>query len=113
MIFLAVGIAGCATAPTESPSGGVVTPTATVVAVAGDAPVTDPNTTAVPETASAAAATPATPSTPIEGGLGAALFPPTADSAPNALPGLAPSAAGGKTLAGLTPDQYPDVFDRI
>lgn len=108
--MLVAALAGCATAPRGDPQ-----PTAAIPPVAPadaqEAPVSAPPAEVAPKprraasTRKAAAAAPAASPEAI----------PAAIAAPEVLAeaGEVPAAEETQTLAGLTPEQYPDVFDRM
>ena len=114
LFLIAAALTGCATPPIDSDTGSLPP-----VVVAAPASASAP-TVAGPSLPSSARHTPAKPSstsTPTLVDLTAATAPVTsADALVEAEEALAVDGAaadGTHTLAGLTPEQYPDVFDRM
>ena len=122
LILLSAALAGCATAPSGEP---LQSPEATTAAVPADAQETSPSPTPTTATSkhrrnvSAARRAPsATSAAPV--GASEAIYPvETADVIADPLELAVADAAAEtlvaepQTLAGLTPEKYPDVFDRI
>jgi membrane-bound lytic murein transglycosylase D len=118
MVFLSLAMAGCATAPTErqtpAPSPDAVTQAE--VAPAATTAASIPTPSRAPASASQGVATARSPLPPAD-----AQVVPQAEL--NAGDGVADEGAAigaealagnnSHTLAGLTPEQYPDVFDRM
>jgi membrane-bound lytic murein transglycosylase D len=102
LILVCAALAGCASAPISETA-----PDAPVPVVATDAVVPAPAT---------AQTSPSNPVNPIAAGL-AASSPQPPNAATDVVVSEVPAADGAAdtthTLAGLTPEQYPDVFDRI
>jgi membrane-bound lytic murein transglycosylase D len=109
VVVIAAALSGCASAPSDSAAP---EPIATV-GEASTAPASAPQVTAAPI---------AKVSTPAAQSLKPVAADAPANDAVDALAGssnvpgtddAASAVAGANTLAGLTPEQYPDVFDRI
>jgi membrane-bound lytic murein transglycosylase D len=114
LFLIAAALTGCATPPIDSDTGSLP------VVVAAPAPANQPTVSgpSLPATAKHTAAKPSTAATPTLVDLTAATAPIEAagatDAAVDAAEGLDGGATDGThTLAGLTPEQYPDVFDRM
>jgi membrane-bound lytic murein transglycosylase D len=106
-MVIAAALTGCATAPSQNP-----TEAPAPVATAAQAPsAAVPSTT--PVAASPKPAQPAaTPAKPLAEGMVQAELP--VDFIVTEVPEQeAPAEEASHTVAGLTPEQYPDVFDRI
>jgi membrane-bound lytic murein transglycosylase D len=105
-MVLAAALAGCATAPSPNP-------TETPAPATAAAQVPPPAVSISPAAVSAKPASPTTaPARPLAEGMVQAELPVDFDVAEvPADPAATPDAS--HTIAGLTPEQYPDVFDRI
>jgi membrane-bound lytic murein transglycosylase D len=113
VLVAAAALTGCATAPSESPKappataeGGIAAPT-TVITAADVQPAVEPG-----KTASTAATARLRPSDAVVAEVPAEL---TSAAEPVDVTQVEPNpqADATATVAGLTPEQYPDVFDRI
>jgi membrane-bound lytic murein transglycosylase D len=124
VLVAAAALAGCASAPIEGPAPPVTPVSPAVVAQAPD--VQAGNTPSLPAQAKAAprkpaaaapSATVATTSVPDAvdalSGAQADFAVPAGMTAQTPVEAAAEVADATRTLAGLTPEQYPDVFDRI
>lgn len=122
-----MALAGCATAPIEGPTP-PVTPVYTEVVAKAPEVLTDTATPTLPAPAKAAKAAKPKVVAPAPSAVATTPTPDTADQLSAAQadfavgPGVdaqtpveaaAEVAEATQTLAGLTPEQYPDVFDRI
>jgi membrane-bound lytic murein transglycosylase D len=111
LFLIAAALAGCATPPIDSDTG------SQPIVVAAPASASQPTVSgpSLPATAKRAPAKPAAAANPALVDLSAATAPIEAAVAEDATVESAEGAAsdGTHTLAGLTPEQYPDVFDRI
>jgi membrane-bound lytic murein transglycosylase D len=108
MILFAVALCGCATSPSENPKEA---PASTIAAepvpvAQAEVPASDARPAAKPVQHRARPGATVAAEVPTE--LTAAV----ADE-PATLVDTGPTLEGTSTVAGLTPDQYPDVFDRI
>jgi membrane-bound lytic murein transglycosylase D len=105
-MLIAAALTGCATAPSQEP---IQAPPPDIAAAQVPAP-------AVPAAAAVAVAKPvqptATPAKPLAEGM-AQAEPPVDFDVTEVSAEAAVAAEASHTIAGLTPEQYPDVFDRI
>jgi membrane-bound lytic murein transglycosylase D len=108
LVLFVVALSGCATAPTQSPeerpvasSGGITAPTSVVTPAD-----TQPAVTPAQAAAKPSHTRPANAAAEIPADLSAA----EPVQVTEVDPATAPDSS---TVAGLTPEQYPDVFDRI
>jgi membrane-bound lytic murein transglycosylase D len=108
LVLIAAALSGCATTPSQSPKE---TPSPVPVATpAASTPVTTTAPAARPAAVAAASQRSrpaASAAAEVPADLSAA-----ADEAPTVID-TGPTVDGTNTVAGLTPEQYPDVFDRI
>jgi membrane-bound lytic murein transglycosylase D len=105
-MVIAAALTGCATAPSQSP-----TEAPAPVATAAQAPSPAASPTPVAASPKPAQST-ATPAKPLAEGMVQAELP--VDFIVTEVPEqAAPAEEASHTIAGLTPEQYPDVFDRI
>jgi membrane-bound lytic murein transglycosylase D len=116
LVVTAVALSACATAPSDTPSDPIATTVAPVAAPTPDAgsPPVVPQSQARSSTRNAQVSSPKAavadvPATDAVSELSGATDVPASD----ATDAVTAAAAGSHTLAGLTPEQYPDVFDRI
>jgi membrane-bound lytic murein transglycosylase D len=119
LVVVALFTAGCATAPSDLPSPRpepqvAATAAPTTAPAPPAAAAAPPRTTPAPLPARTASASSVTASTASPAADVAVAPQPAVDAAADSQIGAAAlSGAGSHTVAGLTPETYPDVFDRI